>query len=314
MIDPDIKAMLDRLQAAAGDMDAPATLQQMPDLYCREYREMSRAPDAAVEERRVGLPGTQASLCFYRPPALNEPAPTIVYLHGGGFMLGDAATYSRQSSRLAIECGAVVAFLDYRLAPEHPFPAQIEDTIAAISLLQNDATRYGVDLSRLCVMGDSAGGNLAIHAVRSHHEQNLFKCACLLYPVADFRPYAGLAPKSASDLAFASGYYLEFAEMETFAHAYLGGDMSLAEDSRVSPLAGSFPAGLPPVMMFLAENDILRDQGRALAHRLREAGNEVSCRCFDGLIHNFMQHSGISRCSDAAFLEVCRMVRAALEG
>jgi acetyl esterase len=144
-----------------------------------------------------------------------------------------------------------------------------------------------------------------------HRQESPFAFGCLLYPLVDIRPYLGLAPRSASDTAFATGYYLEFAETEYFASAYLT-DPALASDPRVSPVLAADLSGLPPILFYGAENDVLHDQGRLFAEQLQAAGNVVNYRCFDGLIHNFMQHSGISKRSDAAFLEVCGAVRQAL--
>ncbi|SFT99357.1 alpha/beta hydrolase [Mesorhizobium sp. YR577] len=307
-LDPEIKAMLDRLAAGQASSQQEVTLQSARRDYRAQYREMSRAPEGDVSEATVRLPGghADASLRIYTPADLSGSAPVILYLHGGGFVLGDADTYALQSARIALECGAVVAFLEYRLAPEHPFPAALEDTLLAVNWIAGNAASIAGDASRFMLMGDSAGANLSIAAMLQ--DRAPFKGACLLYPLVDARPYLGLASKSASDEAFATGHYLEFAETEYFARAYLP-DRALASDPRVSPVLAADLSGLPPILFYGAENDILRDQGSAFAEQLKAAGNNVKYRCFDGLIHNFMQHSGISKRSDAAFLEVCGAVK-----
>lgn len=309
-IDPDIRAMLDRLAAAP---QQEVTLESARRDYRQQYVEMSRAPEGDVVEQAVAIPGAhpETALRLYRPTGLAGQVPVILYLHGGGFVLGDAEAYSRQSARIALECNALVAFLDYRLAPEHPFPAALEDTLLAADWITANASSIGADPSGFVLMGDSAGANLSMAVLLNDRPARRFVCACLLYPLVDARPYLGLAPRSQSDQLFATGHYLEFAETEYFAGVYLS-DKAQAMDPRVSPVLAPDLGGMPPIQLYGAEYDILRDQGRDFAGQLRAAGNDVSYRCFEGLIHNFMQHSGISRRSDDAFLEVCAAVRRAL--
>lgn len=309
-VDPEIRAMLDRLAAEQAASQVKVTLESGRREYRRQYREMSRAPEGSFAEETVRLPGAHAdaSLRVYTPTSLSGPVPVILYLHGGGFVLGDADTYAPQSARIALECQSVVAFLEYRLAPEHPFPAALDDALLAVDWLIANAASIGGDPARFILMGDSAGANLSSALMLHHRARNPFRGVCLLYPLVDARPYLGLAPKSASDEAFATGHYLEFTETEYFARTYLR-DHALASDPRVSPVLASDLSGLPPILFYTAENDILCDQGYAFAEQLKAAGNDVTYRCFDGLIHNFMQHSGISKRSDAAFLEVCDSVK-----
>ena len=309
-VDPDIQAMLDRLNAGPKER---LTLHQARALYVRQYLEMSLPPGGDVAEQRISIPGAHpdTALTLYRPAGLHPGAPVILYLHGGGFVLGDAEAYSRQSARIALETGAVVAFLDYRRSPEHRFPAALEDTVLAVRWIAGNAASFGTDPARFAIAGDSAGGNLAIAAMLHHRGDGLLRCVGLLYPVTDLRPYLGLAPLSASDEAFAAGFYLELAEMGYFGRSYLS-DPQMAADPRISPLAADDLGGLPPVLIHAAEFDVLRDQGEAFAHRLQAAGNTVRYIRHDGLIHNFMQMAGISRRADQAFRQVCRALREAL--
>lgn len=313
-LDPDIRAMLDRLALEQAAQQSEATLESSRSSYRDQYREMSRSSDRPVTEDIVRLgPGKgDVSLHLYKPADAAGPLPVILYLHGGGFVLGDAETYALQSSRIASECGALVVFVEYRLSPEHPFPAAVEDALAAVDWVLAEAADHGGDPMRFALMGDSAGANLSIALMRHYRKQRFFRAVCLLYPLVDARPYLGLASPSASDREFATGYYLEFAETEYFAKAYLP-DPETATDVRVSPVLATDIDGLPPILFYAAENDVLRDQGQAFAKQLKVAGNNVRYRCFGGLIHNFMQHAGISKVSDAAFLEVCAAVRATLK-
>lgn len=313
-LDPQIRSMLDALHAARTDPPAPVTLEEARAIYRRQYLDMSRGPDGEVAEETIVPPGAPAgvTITLYRPATSGQALPLILYLHGGGFVLGDAQAYSKQSARIAEACGAIVAFLDYRRAPEHPFPAALDDTLAAARWLADDAPCLGADRARFGLMGDSAGGNLAIGAMLAARAQRLFQAVTLLYPVTDFRPYAGLEPHSASDKDYRTGYYLERPAMEYFGRSYLGGHLERSADPRVSPLAENDLGGLPPVTIYSGEYDLLRDQGRAFVDRLKAAGTNVGYRCFDGLIHNFMQQAGISEASDRAFRIVCAETRAAL--
>ncbi len=314
-LDPDIGIMLDRLAREQAAQHDEVTLAGSRRSYRDQYREMSRASEkpAAEEIVKLGAGRGDVSLHLYRPADADGPLPVILYLHGGGFVLGDAETYALQSARIATECGALVVFAEYRLAPEHPFPAAVEDALAAVDWALAEAGGHGGDPACFVLMGDSAGANLSIALMRHYRQQRLFRAVCLLYPLVDARPYLGLAAPSGSDREFASGYYLEFAETEYFAKAYLP-ELAMATDTRVSPVLAKDLGDLPPVLFYAAENDVLRDQGRAFAEQLKAAGNDVRYRCFEGLIHNFMQHAGISKASDVAFLEVCAAVRLALAG
>ncbi|PLP58849.1 hypothetical protein CYK37_14440 [Mesorhizobium loti] len=314
-LDPDIRAMLDRLALEQAAQQSEAALESSRSSYRDQYREMSRSSDRPVTEDIVRLgPGKgDVSLHLYKPADAAGPLPVILYLHGGGFVLGDAETYALQSARIASECGALVVFVEYRLSPEHPFPAAVEDALATVDWVLTEAADHGGDPMRFALMGDSAGANLSIALMRHYRKQRFFRAVCLLYPLVDARPYLGLASPSASDREFATGYYLEFAETEYFAKAYLP-DPEMASDVRASPVLATDIDGLPPILFYAAENDVLRDQGAAFAEQLKAAGNDVRYRCFEGLIHNFMQHAGISKASDAAFLKVCAAVRATLEG
>ncbi|SFT55053.1 alpha/beta hydrolase [Mesorhizobium sp. YR577] len=313
-VDPEIQSMLDALTAARTDPPARVTLEESRGIYRQQYVEMSRGPDGQVAEEILPLPGaaTDVTLTLYRPASASGPLPLILYLHGGGFVLGDAKAYAKQSARIAENCNAIVAFLDYRRAPEHPFPAALDDTLLAARWLTENAAAIGADAGRFALMGDSAGGNLAIAAMFQFRAEKHFKTVTLLYPVTDFRPYAGLADHSRSDQKYATGYYLERPAMEYFGRSYLGTETALAADPRVSPLAAVDVSGLPPVAIYGGEYDLLRDQGRDFADRLKAADNIVSYRCFDGLIHNFMQQAGISKASDEAFRIVCQETKTAL--
>jgi acetyl esterase len=224
----------------------------------------------------------------YRPAALDGPAPTIVYFHGGGFVIGDLDTHEGVCRLLAHDTAAVVVSVDYRLAPEHEFPAAIDDAYAALQLVAKDIEAYGGDPARLAVGGDSAGANLAAVCAQLAQADGIALAAQLLvYPAVDL---LGDYPSRTDN---ATGYFLTLEDMRWFGRQYVGLDESdpraaeLARDPRLSPLHAPSLAGLPPAVIATAEFDPLRDEGEAYADALRAAGVTVHHRRFDGLIHGF---------------------------
>ena len=311
-IDPNIEAML---AAAAPRRLVPIRDVSVDDMragYRARYSERSIVPSETVSQRRVEIgEGADAfPVVIYRPAGSAEALPLVIYFHGGGFVLGDAEAYERQSCNLALACNCAVAFVDYRKAPECPFPAAVNDSVAATRWLLADMPGLGLDAKRVALMGDSAGGNLAINVARHFgaESRHLFRLLCLLYPVADFRPYFGTTAASASDEEFAVGKGLDFDHMRYFGERYLV-DGARAGDPRASPIVATDLGVLPATAIFAARNDVLRDQGRAFADSLSDQGVAVEYRCFDAMIHNFMGHTAVSARAAEAFAEVAALVR-----
>jgi acetyl esterase len=224
---------------------------------------------------------------IYRPQASGS-LPTIVYLHGGGFVIGDLDTHEGVCRLLCNDVGAVVISVDYRLAPEHRFPAAVEDAYAAVRWVAEHVADYGGDRGRLAVGGDSAGGNLAAVSAQLAHADGLSLAAQLLiYPNVD------LLGDYASREENADGYFLTLADMRWFAEHYIGMSeddprvAELARDPRLSPLQADSLEGLAPAVVVTAEFDPLRDEGNAYAQALEKAGVRVEHREFAGLIHGF---------------------------
>jgi acetyl esterase len=224
---------------------------------------------------------------IYRPQASGS-LPTIVYLHGGGFVIGDLDTHEGVCRLLCNDVGAVVISVDYRLAPEHRFPAAVEDAYAALRWVAEHIADYGGDRGRLAVGGDSAGGNLAAVSAQLAHADGLSLAAQLLiYPNVD------LLGDYASRKENADGYFLTLADMRWFAEHYIGMSeddprvAELARDPRLSPLQADSLEGLAPAVVVTAEFDPLRDEGNAYAQALEKAGVRVEHREFAGLIHGF---------------------------
>jgi acetyl esterase/lipase len=224
----------------------------------------------------------------YRPAGVPGATPTIVFMHGGGFVVGDLDTHEGVCRALCRDTGAVVVSVDYRLAPEHPFAAAVEDSYAALRWVAEHIGDFGGDADRLAVAGDSAGGNLAaVCAQLAKADGPSLAAQLLVYPNVDL---LGDYPSRTEN---AEGYFLTLADMRWFAEHYLGmaeDDPSVAElarDPRLSPLLAESLEGLPPAVVVTAEFDPLRDEGNAYASALQKAGVRVEHREVPGLIHGF---------------------------
>ncbi len=260
----------------------------------------------SVTDIQIPLAGRTLNARLYRP----EPGllPTVVFFHGGGFLTGDLETHDLLCRRLASAAKASVFAVDYRLAPECPFPAAVDDAKAATEWWLVHGTQWGVDSNRLAVCGDSAGGNLAavtaLH-LRAQAEPRL-KAEVLLYPIADCRA------ASPSYHTFASGYSLTADGMRRYLEQYLGGPaLKLHPDA--SPLLATQPAwAASKALVVLAKCDVLRDEGHAYAEALRRAGVEVTVSEYERVIHGFLQLPGLLPQARLGLKEVGRFLRQAL--
>ncbi len=234
------------------------------------------------------------------------PHPLLVFFHGGGFVIGDLDTHDQVCRLLCRHAGVHVLSVDYRLAPEHPFPVPVEDCIAATRWAFAHAAELGADATRVAVGGDSAGGNLSAVVchllIRAGEQAPVFQL--LLYPATD-----GAGEYRSREL-FSDGFFLTEAQMAWFSAQYIGDADPL--DTRLSILRAEDLTGLPPALVITAGFDPLRDEGEAYAAALREAGNRVALRRFPGLIHGFANAATVSRVSRDALIEVAGATRALL--
>jgi acetyl esterase len=271
------------------------TLEEIRAGYREGYRARGPALIADIAVERTALPGTTASISIYTPPG--PVADTlVVYFHGGGYVLGDAETYDHQSRWIARETGHRVAFVDYRLGPEHRFPAAPDDAAIAWDWLTG---AHGMKPDNVVVSGDSAGGGLAVvtclHAARKGAPP---RAAVLLYPATDLR-LPDRAEWQGSMKAYAKGYYLEAEEMYWFCEQYLA-TASDSLDWRASMILAPDLSLMPPTWIFGAEMDPIYDQGVAFAQALAEQGVEVEHTGFTDVLHNFIEHVAISRAATQA--------------
>jgi acetyl esterase len=238
-------------------------------------------PIGAVTDRTIDGPGGPLTLRFYTPRGLTGDAPALVFFHGGAWIYGDLESHDAVCRFLAEEAQVRVIAVDYRLAPEAPFPAGFDDVWAAWKWITQHAKGIAIDPTRIAVGGDSAGGCFAAlvaqHAVRDEGIKPAFQL--LIYPVTDF------LDKSSSRKTYAEGFYLTEAFMDLGEESYLLGDEDRA-DPRLSPLRQDV-TGVAPAYLVTAGFDLLLDEGKAYADKLRAAGVPVEYVCEEGLIHSF---------------------------
>jgi acetyl esterase len=259
-----------------------------------------RARGVEVDERAIPVDGREFGIRFYRARGATGTVPVVLNLHGGGWVLGGADSNEWTCSRVADRVGAVVVSLDYRLAPQHPFPAAREDALGALRWLAEHAGELGGDPDRLAIMGDSAGGNLAaVTALAARDEGGpALAVQALIYPGTD----CTLASPSIHEKADAP--VLTKADIETFQRHYLG--HTDPADPGVSPLLAASHAGLPPTLLQTAEHDPLLDDGIRYAGALEAAGVPVRHTTYVGVPHGFYSFPGICRPqAEQALAELC---------
>ena len=236
-----------------------------------------------VEDLRIPGPAGPIPARVYASQAAPTVRPTVAYFHGGGWVQGDLETHHGLCARLARHADAVVVAIDYRLAPEHKFPAAVEDCFAAYRWLRSHGSEIGADTTRVAVAGDSAGGNLSavVSQLAAAAGVPVPTCQVLIYPAVDF------SLETASHRELADGHVIPRDRIAWYSEQYLSGEADKS-DLRASPLRAPKVAGQPPTLIVTAGFDPLRDEGHAYAEKLREAGVDVVYREYPGQIHAFV--------------------------
>ena len=266
------------------------------------------APIGKIENVEAESAGGPISLRIYTPVAAGGGSlPAIVFFHGGGFVLGDLDSYDPLCRALANESGCRVVAVDYRLAPEHPFPAGVEDAFAALVWIEANAPKLGIDPNRIAVAGDSAGGNLAAIACLRAKEKGgpHVGFQMLIYPVTS------VTHDGQSAQVFGSGYMLTQSAMSWFFAHYVPKGTDLT-DPRLSPLNAPTLAGLPPTYFVTAGFDPLRDEGVAYAEKLKAAGVKVTHIDYPTMIHGFFSMPGLVPLAPEALAAAAQAVKEAL--
>jgi acetyl esterase/lipase len=306
---PEIRALLDQLDAAGRPPLHHQSVDQARAFHIQDAPALNgpAAPVASVEYRVVPGPAGDLPVRVYTPEG-SRPFPIVVFFHGGGWVVGTLDTYDPLCRALAAAVPAVVVSVDYRLAPEHRWPAAVEDAYAATLWASRNAAELGGAQHRLAVAGDSAGGNLAAVVALGARDRGGPQVAfqLLVYPVLD------AAADTASYREHAEGFYLTAAGMRWYWDHYLGPADGAAPDA--SPLRAAFLGGLPPALVIGAEHDILRDEGEAYAARLRDAGVAAAASRYPGVVHGFFRWRAVTPVADAALQEAATALRSALAG
>jgi acetyl esterase len=307
-LDPELAALLQ----AAPPFD-PELLATTP---VEEYRAEMKAgilafgpsPEvvASVVDTTMPGPGGELPLRIYTPEH-DAPLGIAVFFHGSGFVICDLDTHDHECRVLANRACVIVVSVDYRLAPEHKFPAAVDDGLAALGWVAEHAQDLGGDPARLALVGDSAGGDIAAVVAQLARDAGgppvIFQL--LVYPVTDLRT------ESQSFIDNASGYGLSAEAMRWYVEQYVRTTADIL-DPRGSPLLAPSLAGLPPAFVAVCEYDPLRDEGKQYAHRMRDAGVDVTLRRYDGAVHGIFQMSRFTKIGARILDDCVDALRAAL--
>lgn len=309
-IDPAAAALIEILEQTFPRVDTVASAAEAR----QQVKALPQLPDVEpvgdVQDRRIPGPAGDIPVRIYRPTVDGGSRPGVVYFHGGGWVICDLDSHDGGCRRLTNAVDVVVISVDYRLAPEHRWPAAADDAYAACQWVADHATELGIDTDRLAVAGDSAGGNLAAVVAQMARDRDGPDLAyqLLVYPVIDV---------SAGRNDYASkhdngvGYFLTTAQMEWYRDQYLD-DSAHGEDPYVSPIRAASLAGLPPACVVTAEMDPLRDEGEAYAAALEAAGVPVTTYRAAGMFHGFFNMDAVLDGSKDAQRVAFDAVRASL--
>jgi acetyl esterase len=310
-LDRDAERVLETVRLSGRPPYETLSAPEARELYLAAREVLAPDPPPVAEIRELSAPGPAGAaipLRLYRGAGTTpgDTLPALVYFHGGGWVIGDLDTHDSLCRHLANAAQCIVVAVDYRLAPEHKFPAAVEDCFDATSWVAQKAAALGIDRERLSVGGDSAGGNLAavVSLIARDRGVPKLRCQALLYPAVE----CGMT--HASHDRFAEGYLLTRPTMKWFYDHYLRGPADI-DDWRASPLRAADLSGVAPALVLTAGNDVLCDEGEAYARRLQEAGVAVQLRHFPDQIHGFLTMGKIIEAAKPALEEIAAALLAA---
>ncbi|MGD0288413.1 MAG: alpha/beta hydrolase [Candidatus Binataceae bacterium] len=307
-LDLDMKALLDQMAAAKLQSFHQMTPQAAREQMARRTAGGDLVPVARVEDRSIPGPAGDISIRIYTPSGTG-PFGALVYLHGGGWVVGSIEMTDQPCRMITNAAGCVTVSVDYRLAPEHKFPAGPEDCYAATKWVAENSTKIDCDARRIAVGGTSAGANLASATALMARDRGGPEIAyqLLVYPATRRELHTPSHSQFATD-----GYYiLSRADMEWFWGHYLASDAD-AVNPYACPARARTLAGLPPALVITAEFDPLRDEGEAYAARLREEGVATVLKRYDGVTHGFFGMPSVVEKSRSAIAEASAALRAAI--
>ena len=292
-LDPEAAAFLERIARRRTPPMSALPVSEARAMYRRQSRHFGgpTVEMASVADMAAPGPAGPIPLRLYRPQGLGPaPAAALVYLHGGGWVMGDLESHDKVCRQIAARSGVAVMAVDYRLAPEHPAPAAAEDAVAAFQWVAECAETLGLDPARLAVGGDSAGGSLAaVTAIAARDDGLPLRGQVLIYPSTDNRLEPDLYPSRGRNAAVPPLTW----DMVRYFHARHMPDPALALDWRTSPILVPDAAGLAPALLIGGARDVLHDEGEAYADRLAAAGVPVERKTYPGMVHGFVELGGV---------------------
>lgn len=300
---PDMQILLDARVGNEAKDDSPAELRRA----WTAYTDVTNRPaprDMAVWDDVIKTPDYDVPVRLYRPAGAAVTAPAIVYMHGGGFMKGDLDSSDSIAWGFAEAVGGLVVSVDYRLTPEHPYPAAFDDCWGVLCWLAENAEGLEIDAARIGLAGDSAGGNLATAIALKARDRGGpgIACAAIIYPVT------GLNQDHPSYVDHATGPGLTTEATRKYRDHYLPNDPD-TKDPYARPVMAEDLSGLPPFWVHSAEIDPIRDDGRVFASRLALAGGQVTYREAKGMIHGFMRARFGGSAAAREYAEICIFLR-----
>jgi acetyl esterase len=306
---PDVDKLFQLMRLAGLPPLSAQSVEQARFFYRNKSLTLGGPSAAMAEVRGLKAPGPAGDipLRLYRPFGVADAGLGLIYVHGGGWVLGDLQSHDKICRAIAAQTPCRVIAVDYRLAPEHAIPAGLNDVLAAVAWIASNTSQLGIEPNRLAIGGDSAGGNMSAVTCLEARGGGLKLCAqVLIYPSTDLTPQESLWP---SRQQFAKVPPLNYEAFEWLrAHFLPKGDLDL-KGERFSPLYAASHAGLPPALIVTAEYDPLRDEGKAYADRLAASGVAVRYREFPGQIHGFMEFGGILSSAGEAIGEIAGFLR-----
>ncbi|HSP98250.1 MAG TPA: alpha/beta hydrolase [Candidatus Dormibacteraeota bacterium] len=308
-LDPQARAFIDQIAALGiGSLSSMGVAEARQSLELLSQMRGAEVPLASAVDRPIPGPAGAMPVRVYTPNG-TAPFPLLVYFHGGGWVLGSLGTHDGICRSLAAGAGCVVVSVDYRLAPEHRYPAAADDCYAATQWCAAHAAELGADAARIAIGGDSAGGNLTAVVAQMARDRGgprlVFQL--LIYPVTD------VARDTASYRDNADGYLLTADDMAWFWNHYLGDAPARGAEPYASPAHATSLAGLPPALVITAEFDPLRDEGEAYGAALERAGVAAKVTRYDGLIHGFFGMGAMIDKANTAVREAAGTLRIAFQ-